>query len=99
MDVRHGSSALFVCVEQRGAYYLTMPITIEREKFCYAGEWADAYGVTPVTVQTWCKEFVDFPCYKIGEEGNNRGLWIIHKKDGKAFMREALPKYRPRKGF
>jgi hypothetical protein len=75
-----------------------MPITLSGKKFCYVREWAWAYGVTPVTVQTWCKEFVDFPAHKV-DPRSERGIWLIQKVAGKAFMREVLPKYRPRKGF
>jgi len=74
-------------VEQRGAYYLIMPITIERKKFSYVSEFAQAFDVSEPTVLNWIYDFADFPAIQVGSD-NGRGIWLIEHVEGKRWMRE-----------
>jgi len=56
-----------------------MPVTINRKKFLYVSEWADAFGIVENTAMNWIRD--GLPHITIGQ-GQKRKVHLIPKAEG-----------------
>jgi predicted site-specific integrase-resolvase len=62
-----------------------MPVTINRKKFLYVSEWADAFGIVLNTAMNWIRD--GLPHITIGQ-GQKRKVHLIPKVEGLAYAKK-----------